>query len=82
MDADKEIPHGRRCTFVEMNGEDDHVHLFVEYPPIIAITRLVNSLKGVSSRLLRTQRPDITRRYWRTGCGALHMVPPLAVVHP
>lgn len=37
----------------ECDGEDDHVHLLVEYPPQIAISRLVNSLKGVSSRRLR-----------------------------
>jgi putative transposase len=36
-----------------MNGEKDHVHLLVEYPPKVAISRLVNSLKGVSSRMLK-----------------------------
>ena len=47
------------------DGEDDHVHLLVEYPPKVAISALVNSLKGVSSRLLRQRRPDIARRYWK-----------------
>jgi len=54
-----------QATLVEMNGEDDHVHLLVEYPPKVAVASLVNSLKGVSSRLLRQQRPDIRRRYWK-----------------
>jgi putative transposase len=27
-------------------AEDDHVHLLVEYPPKVAISTLVNSLKG------------------------------------
>ncbi len=45
------------------DGEDDHVHLLVEYPPTVAISALVNSLKGVSSRLLRQRRPDIAWRY-------------------
>jgi len=53
------------ATLIEMNGEDNHVHLLVEYPPKIAIAALVNSLKGVSSRLLRKQRPDIEKRYWK-----------------
>jgi putative transposase len=43
---------------VECNGDDDHVHLLVEYPPTVAISGLVNSLKGVSSRRLR-QRFEI-----------------------
>jgi len=51
---------------IEMDGEDDHVHLLVEYPPKIAVSTLVNSLKGVSSRLLRKERPDIQRRYWKS----------------
>ena len=45
--------------------EDDHVHLLVEYPPKVSISSLVNSRKGVSSRMLRKQRPDIRRRYWK-----------------
>ena len=53
------------ATLVEMNGENNHVHLLIEYPPKMAIAMLVNSLKGVSSRLLRKQRPDIEKRYWK-----------------
>jgi putative transposase len=49
----------------EFNGESDHVHLLVTYPPKVAITHLVNSLKGVSSRHLRQEFPDLQRRYWR-----------------
>jgi hypothetical protein len=36
---------------VDFNGEDDHVYLLVIYPPKVAISALVNSLKGVSSRM-------------------------------
>ena len=36
----------------EFNGEDDHGHLLVAYPPKAAVSALVNSLKGVSSRRL------------------------------
>ena len=53
------------AQLVEMDGEDDHVHLLVNYPPKVAVSNLVNSLKGVSSRLLRKERPDIADRYWR-----------------
>jgi REP-associated tyrosine transposase len=40
-------------VLVECDGESDHVHLLVNYPPKVAISKLVNSLKGVSSRMLR-----------------------------
>jgi len=53
------------ASLVEMDGEDNHVHLLVEYPPKLAVSVLVNSLKGVSSRLLRKERPDLKKRYWK-----------------
>ena len=53
------------ARLIEMDGEDDHVHLLVENPPKVAVSALVNSLKGVSSRLLRKDRPDIRDRYWK-----------------
>lgn len=53
------------ASLVEMDGEDNHVHLLVEYPPKLAVSVLVNSLKGVSSRLLRKERPDLRKRYWK-----------------
>lgn len=40
-----------------------HVHLLVKYPPRVSLSRLVNSLKGVSSRRLRSIRPEIIGRY-------------------
>ena len=53
------------AVLVDTNGEDDHVYLLVEYPPKVALSTLVNSLKGVSSRRLRQQHPDIAARYYK-----------------
>src|SRR5690554_3116479 len=53
------------ARLVELNGEDDHIHLLVEYPPTVPVSRLVNSLKGASSRRLRSERPDLAGRYWK-----------------
>jgi putative transposase len=50
------------AELVEMDGEDDHVHLLVAYPPTIAVARLVNSLKGVSARRLRQRYRMRTHR--------------------
>ncbi|BDE03526.1 hypothetical protein PASm1_14280 [Pasteurella multocida] len=53
------------ATLVEFDGEDDHVHLLVEYPPKVAISHLVNSLKGVSSRMIRKKNyPSIRKKLW------------------
>lgn len=45
-------------TLVEFNGESDHVHLLVNYPAKVSVSKLVNSLKGVSSRRLRQKPPE------------------------
>jgi len=53
------------AELVEFDGEDDHVHLLVNYPPKVAISTLVNSLKGVSSRWLRKKNyPSIRKKLW------------------
>jgi len=50
---------------VEFDGEDDHVHLLVNYPPKVAVSTLVNSLKGVSSRMIRQKKyPTIANKLW------------------
>ena len=60
-----EVCRDFEATLMEMDGEHDHVHLLIEYPPKVPVSALVNSLKGVSSRLLRQRRPDIRKRYWK-----------------
>ena len=53
------------AELVEFDGEDDHVHLLVNYHPKVAVSSLVNSLKGVSSRMIRQKRyPSIRKKLW------------------
>ena len=42
------------CELREFNGENDHVHLLVHYPPKLAVSVLVGRLKGVSAHYLRS----------------------------
>jgi putative transposase len=46
-------------------GEHNHVHVLVNYPPQVQLSKLVNSLKGVSSRMLRQRMPSIANRYYK-----------------
>ena len=55
------------ASLVEFNGEDDHVHLLVEYSPTMRIASLVGSLKGVSSRYLRQEFHGHLRKYIWSG---------------
>lgn len=71
----------------EFNGEGDHVHLLVQYPPKVAVSALVNSLKGVSARRLRSEFTGRVNRhlmhghlwspsYFAASCGGA----PLAII--
>src|SRR3990167_4491740 len=62
----KDICRGFEAELIEFEGENDYVHLLVHYPPKLAISKLVNSLKGVSSRRLRTEFvQQIGKYYWK-----------------
>lgn len=41
-----------------------HMHLFVSAPPTLAPARLVQYLKGATSRKLQQEFPDLKKRYW------------------
>ena len=55
------------CELVEFDGEGDHVHLMVHYPPKLSLSKLVNSLKGVSSRYLRQEFGKKIEKYYCKG---------------
>lgn len=53
------------CELRETGWESDHVHLLISYPPKVALSRLVNSLKGVSARRLRAANlPEVRSKLW------------------
>ncbi|KAB7656174.1 IS200/IS605 family transposase [Plesiomonas shigelloides] len=49
------------CELLVMDGEQDHVHLLISYPPKLAISVMVNNLKAISSRMERQQNTHLTR---------------------
>ena len=51
------------CKLLVCDGEADHLHLLLEYPPKLSISALANAFKGTSSRGLRKLRADIAARY-------------------
>jgi putative transposase len=61
--------HARRlfqrmdCQLLACDGEADHLHMLVEYPPKLSVSVMVNAFKGTSSRLLHQERPHIAARY-------------------
>lgn len=42
----------------------DHVHLLLEIPPYMAVSRIVQHLKGESSRKLQLEYPMLKKQFW------------------
>src|SRR5262245_16456548 len=54
-----------RSELIEFNGEEDHVHLLFQTNPTVQLSKLVNNLKTVSSRLIRRDYKGHVNRIYR-----------------
>ena len=51
---------------LEFNGESDHVHLLLNAHPALDLSKLINSMKTVSSRLIRKEfATHLKKYYWK-----------------
>lgn len=48
----------------ELGIELDHVHLLIQIPPKDSVARVVQILKGGSSRIVRKEFPDLQEFLW------------------
>lgn len=46
---------------LEMDGEADHVHVLIAYPPKLSVSVLVNNLKSISSHRLRILNTNLRK---------------------
>lgn len=82
----REVCDGFEVELRQFNGETDHVHHLVHYPPKVALSELINRLKRVNSHYLRAECGRInrigmgsvfwSRSYFAGSCGGA----PLAIV--
>ncbi len=60
----RQICQGRDVVIVQGAVSPDHVHMLVSVPPQLAAAKLVQYLKGRSSRMLQDEFPQLKKRYW------------------
>ncbi|CAH7403113.1 transposase [Vibrio chagasii] len=54
------------CELLECNGEPDHLHLLISANPKVQPSKMVNSLKTATSRLVRKKFSDhLSEFYWK-----------------
>lgn len=61
---------GRECQklkscLIEFNGESDHIHMIISYPPSLSISRLVQVLKSITGREMKMHFPNLNQVAWR-----------------
>ena len=54
----------KNCNVLEFGGEKDNVHILFETPPQIQLSKLVNTLKTVSSRLIKKDYEEHLKDYY------------------
>lgn len=65
IDAARQVCENNETTLVEADGEADHLHLLIDYPPKMSLSALVGIIKTNTSRKVREQQwPEVTQALW------------------
>ncbi|QFS45467.1 putative transposase [Nostoc sphaeroides CCNUC1] len=63
----KELLTKWECELIEFGGEADHIHTLLETHPSVDLSKLVNNIKTVTSRRLRSEYSEhLSKFYWGT----------------
>jgi putative transposase len=54
----------RGITILQGSVGKDHIHLLLSCPPSLAPSKILQYLKGRSSRLLQDEFPELKKRFW------------------
>ena len=60
----RQICAAREVTIIRGASSPDHIHMLMAAPPQISPSKLVQFIKGRSSRLLQQEFPAMRKRYW------------------
>ena len=60
----RQICVAREVTIIRGAVSPDHIHMVVAAPPQLSPSKLVQFMKGRSSRLLQREFPALRKRYW------------------
>src|SRR3954468_7102321 len=73
-DLIRQICHAREVVIIRGSVSPDHIHMLVSAPAHMAPSKLVQYIKGRSSRRLQEEFPSLRKRYWASICGRVGTV--------
>ena len=60
----RQVCQEMKVTIISGVLSKDHIHMFVEIPPDIAVSHFVQRVKGRSSRKIQQEFPELRKQYW------------------
>ncbi len=68
----------KRGVCIEIGGVMDHIHILTRFRPSIAVSGMVQDIKGISSKWAKGRLRTTKALYWQEGYGAFSVSPSLA----
>lgn len=63
-DLIREICNTHKVEIIKGHVSKDHVHIFVSIPPQISVSRMVQYMKGKTSRKMLQEDKQLSKMYW------------------
>ena len=66
IEQTKELFSLWKCNITAINTDKDHIHILLEAPPQVQLSKLINNYKTVTSRLIRKRYgEELKPYYWK-----------------
>ena len=63
-DLIKQICSSMEVQIISGSLGNDYIHLFISAPPNLSVSKIVQKLKGITSKKLQQEFPELKKRYW------------------
>jgi putative transposase len=60
----RQIALEHEITIITGKVSSDHIHMFIAYPPTHNISKIMQWLKGISSRILLSEYAHLKKQFW------------------
>ena len=63
-DIIREVCMANEIIIIKGHVSADHIHLYVSAPPRLSVSKMMQYIKGKSSRRIQQEYPSLRKRYW------------------
>ena len=60
----REICQEHQVEIIRGRVAKEHVHIYISIPPYLSVSKLVQAVKGKTSRKIQMEFPELKKRYW------------------